>query len=714
MLPRGGSVVRQRQCTQDYDRQVQVVMLLGEEDAAPTIDVIDNGIGIAPKDFASTILSLQGSNKLKKPYLVGAFGQGGSSTIRFCDYTIIVSRRFDSPPTVGFTVIRKMILPEPYKYDAYVYLALKNEEGRLAVPSLITTARIDYYPTFKSHPVMPFDSGTLVRHVGYELDSLHNTLNPAPGNLYHLFQQMMFDPLLPFRVIDLRKPAAFGAFRNELITGSRNRLMKYTLEIGATEKQTEEQEPEESGTELRHSMPREMVSPRSDADPQIGIEYWVALNREKKKDGTLKLRARSHALYVDPQHPIIGTLHCQNQGTDTEQILKEMQLPQVAKHIVIHIDATQASKDIRNQLFTSTRETFAEGEVLNEIKRVLTKMLKEDEVLYEIEGELEESLIEKGTADVDQEVKKEISSLLRDAGFKVKDPGETVTAGNGDETYIAPIRHRRHHHIKPEPLPTLPYPQVTRFEIVYPKDKLSVHQRDNHVVRIETDADFRFGREGKLGIRAEPPKLEIASTGMLQGGRMYWRLRPTEDSKAGDTGEIIATIFKPDGSFLIAKVPYEILPAREEKGTKAKGLVPPFDIYPVDPYEERDRFDKIWDDLEPEDDITAVAYRTVPSGGTVNVYYSTAFAPYKNQLERLKQQAKLDALFRKYYKIWIGYHAILQHQERSHLAQLAGVPDEQLNKVQERERAIVAEMQVKQALQMAEMQSKVLTQSSAD
>lgn len=62
--------------TNGYDHLVRVVMLPTTNNSQPTIDVLDNGIGVTPSDFPNTILSLQNGNKIKKRYLAGAFGQG--------------------------------------------------------------------------------------------------------------------------------------------------------------------------------------------------------------------------------------------------------------------------------------------------------------------------------------------------------------------------------------------------------------------------------------------------------------------------------------------------------------------------------------------------------------------------------------------------------------------------------------------------------------
>src|SRR5207302_38530 len=86
-----------------YDRKIHAVLQNSGISSAPTIDVIDEGIGIAPSAFPSTILSLQSGNKITKWYLIGAFGQGGASTLAFCEYVLIMSRSVEHPKELGFT-----------------------------------------------------------------------------------------------------------------------------------------------------------------------------------------------------------------------------------------------------------------------------------------------------------------------------------------------------------------------------------------------------------------------------------------------------------------------------------------------------------------------------------------------------------------------------------------------------------------------------------
>ena len=102
----------------DFSHRIHVVLQPSDKESAPTIDVIDDGIGIEGKDFARTILSLQGGNKIKKHYLIGAFGQGGAATLGFCDYAVIISRSKSNPTRVAFTVVRVLKLDASFKETA--------------------------------------------------------------------------------------------------------------------------------------------------------------------------------------------------------------------------------------------------------------------------------------------------------------------------------------------------------------------------------------------------------------------------------------------------------------------------------------------------------------------------------------------------------------------------------------------------------------------
>jgi len=639
---------------QELDKRISVVLQASGLDSAPTVDVLDDGVGIKPEDFPSTILSLQSGNKITKWYLIGAFGQGGASTLAFSDYSLIVSRHRDSPQRCGFTLIRVLNLNETYKEDCFGYLAVRGGGGSLLVPSCdLGEAPLELYSDVKTEKVPQLAKGTLVRHYSYKLTGLCGKLGPGTGNLYHYLHSTLFDPLFPFRVYDLRDKSDP---RQELVRGSRNRLMRL------------QQEGEmDSRTEIKHYRPMEFVTPLGAADASIGIEYWVAINQKKVKDEYV-LRAQSHELFVETGYPIVGTLNGQNQGQLSTRLLKEMGLGMVARHIVIHLDATNASSKVRRELFSTSREGFKDGPVLEDLTRILRKMLEEDDNLATIERELTERIAKREAETTSEEVRRQVTKLLVEAGLQLREEGPTFGEGGGKEKQ--PVqRPKLPKYVTPVPLPTLPFPQVTRFEIVVPKDTMSCHANDNELVLVETDADAEFDQQGRIGIRCEPPVLEQAAKAPLRGGRIRWRLRPSSTAKPGDKGTVIVAITRPDGSQLADEVPFEILPALEEKAKKKEGFVPQFKIRPINPYDHPEEWSSAWPDLDdtsPTEHLEAVAYKPVSMGGVVHVFYSTIFLPFKAQVEKLTSQSPaLSHLFRTNYEIWIAYHAILQERNRN-------------------------------------------------
>lgn len=680
-----------------YDRMVHVVLLPSGVESAPTLDVLDEGVGIDPDAFRNTILSLHRGNKLTKRYLIGAFGQGGASTLAFCQYALIVSRAHDNPSVVGFTVVRVMRLSEDYKEDAYAYLACRRADGELIVPSVAFSDPLALYvPSGRVKTVPTLASGTLIRHIEYKLPNLTGTLSPSPKNLYQYLHNSMFDPLLPFRIMDLRDPE--GA-RIELATGSRNRLMRHVTKM--------DKDDQEGPVEIRHHRPMEFFSLRPGEEPTTGIEYWVVHHYKKsKKDGKegYVLRPNSIDNFVDPAHPIIGTLNGQNQGELTARIFKDLGLSMLAKHAIVHVDASGTTRGLRRELFATNREGFKDGDVLTELERVLRNMLEEDDELKVIEQELTDRLTKRDTEETNKEVQNQITRLLRDAGFQVKTPGEAPKGqGTGDQPVIDRLKKPRHY-VKPEPLPTLAYPNVTRFEIVQPESKMAIPIGDHDVVQVETDADAQFDKLGKVAIRSEPKVLEEHGKSPLKGGRIRWRLRPIEGALVGQTGKVIATITRPDGSQLSDEVDFEILPARQAAAKPDKGLVPPFQIIGISP-EDEVLWQSLWPNLSEEDQET-VAYKPLNANGEIHVYYSKIFKPYRETLDALASKGEAVAqYFNNGYQVWIGYHAILQESGKK---EKTDIDPEVLDAVLDDDRSRVAQMQVKQALHTARLQEELM------
>jgi hypothetical protein len=673
------------------DEQVHVVLSEGDEDTKPTIDVIDNGQGLQPEQFARTILSLQGGNKIQKKYLAGAYGQGGSSTLAFCDYTLIVSRHVDTDHIVGFTVMKLMELPEEYKENAYVYLSV-DASAQDTVPSIRLNGNLFPYAhipgTATNSPIrLPY--GTLVRSYGFRLERHSGRLGANPGNLYHLLHNMLFDPILPFRVVDYRRS---GRFQNRLVTGARNRLMSRMTD------------PQAGRTEVVHYAPLELVSALADSEPSIGIEYWVVFSRRKTASGE-RLQTYSNSRFVIQDRPIVGTLNGQNQGELTTLLVRRLGLGMVARHLIVNIDASQATKRERNELFSTTREGFRDDRALERINTYLTERMRNDPVLYRLESELIESQLLKDSSAGDQEVKSEITKLLRDTGYRIRDSGWTgavaVMPAGGLEPGAAEPK-------VVEALATLPYPWVTKLEIAAPSNQLRVPVGGQQLIKIETDGDFQLDEDGRFTIECEPAFLEVASKSFLRAGRMNWRLRTVDGASEGQRGQVTVRLTKFGGELIERQIPFEIAKPPEPSVATRKGDVPIFDIVGVDPAVQADLFRTIWPDVETGE-IDKIAFRAMEVQGELRVYYSKGFRPYRLQMDQTKSHESLAELFERNYKIWIGYHAIMQYKNKGD--HQLNLEEEMIDLIRESERTLAAEIQVKQAISSAKLQMEAVRQN---
>jgi hypothetical protein len=661
---------------------------------APTVDVVDAGIGIEPEEMPATILSLQEGNKVKKPYLIGAFGQGGSSTLGFSKYAVIISRSVASPHRIGFTIVRLVDPGADYDLDVYAYLTVEGD-----IPHVVRdkTEAIKLYEDDKLKRLPELRHGTLVRHIGFELSGLDKGLSPAPGNLYHFLHLSMFDPLIPFRAMDIRGTTA----KDERIGGSRNRLMKLVVK-------GEEDDGESGRTSVIHHKEMEDIVPLGSPESRIGVEYWVVEAKRITK-GEMHLRSSSNELFVHRGYPVVATLNGQNQGELPGKFIKDLGLGMLSRHIVVHLDASRCDRRVRRELFATTREGFKEGPQLDNVIATLAGMLKEDARLKEIEQELADRLINRDHQTTNDKVKKQIMRLLRDAGFSRSTEGESEDpggdheggaggsgeGGGGTDQGIGGTT---------SPLLTKPYPDVTRWEIVSPHELAKIRLNGRSSVRVETDADAQFDLEGLISLEFEPVQVEVAAVSALTGGRKQWRLRAAESAKVGDSGTITAVLRTPSGGEFRSAVGYEIT-APVYAGEKGKrGKVPDFEVLPISPDKEDDV--DLWVQLWPQHEGASrakkseAAYKVLKSNEKTVVYYSIGYGPYVERLERMNAKSKaLAGLFDENYQIWIGYHAILQLPAEQKA-------DESESEAMEDERRRVAQVQLRVAEEMSELQRK--------
>jgi hypothetical protein len=183
-----------------YDADNQVVLAINDasKSSLPTFDIVDKGTGISGADFPDTILSINKGNKIKreKSYLIGAFGQGGSTSLPFAKSTIIISKKDGK---YYYTIVRAVSLID-YKTQSYVFWA---PEGAIQESSFSENYEFgpDYLNDFVNSP-----SGTLVRMIETDVSTKFRQNDISkPGMLGDYINTELFSVELPVKIVENRK-----------------------------------------------------------------------------------------------------------------------------------------------------------------------------------------------------------------------------------------------------------------------------------------------------------------------------------------------------------------------------------------------------------------------------------------------------------------------------------------------------------------------------
>ena len=194
---------------EDLSSKVQVTLRDSDRPDKPTIDIRDEGTGLLAEEFADTILSLNKNRKLRKLFLAGAFGQGGSTALTYSLYTLIFSRKAvlsAKANPLAFAIVR--FNPGDANVDKHgVYEYLVD--------------RANGHPFAFDVPLDEFRTGTLVRHVAMDLAKYAAVMTAPTGSLWFLAHNYLFDPVMPFRIEEARS----GKNAATRTVGGNNRLL---------------------------------------------------------------------------------------------------------------------------------------------------------------------------------------------------------------------------------------------------------------------------------------------------------------------------------------------------------------------------------------------------------------------------------------------------------------------------------------------------------
>ena len=497
----------------DTDRRrlaenISVILEDSGEADRPTIRVTDRGIGQHPDDAPTTLLSLNENNKLAKPYLQGAYGQGASATYRFGRYTVIITRRAPAltggrADLVGWTVVwEDPGDPTVQKLPTYKYLVDANGEIPVFAPSALDDG--DWH-------------GVQITHIAYELRGYIAAYTQPKNGVWALFHSALFDPVLPF-LVGGNRPADIKAVKansTRVVIGNAARLNNPSGPRGDLDVSYRNSET----FDLTKATGRDLGS--------LSINYWV-LQRPPGSTST----SDPTASYVGTDNAVTMTLSGQRQDTESRTWLRNRtELPFLVRNLIVQIDVDGLSPVAKRELFASTRERAVDSDLRDRIYAEVATVLKQDSELRRLEREERDKLLAQSTEQVDEKVRerlrKHIQTLLKSKTRKVKRadtvPDNPGGAGGGTSK-------RDTDDSKLNAVPT---------RIAFLRDPITIKRGGTTNVWVEINAKNGYlpDHEADLSVTFDAAlggKVTDIAKSRLLGGRSQWRLQAASDAPLGD------------------------------------------------------------------------------------------------------------------------------------------------------------------------------------
>lgn len=508
---------------QGQSRKVLVTLLESGDPAKPTVDIRDKGVGLLAEEFGSTILSLNENRKLRKLFLAGAFGQGGSTALSYSPYTIIVSRKFnDSRSVVAATIVRfnKGNLQED-KHGLYEYLVDAGTG----------------HPFSFSIEDSEFEAGTLVRQVAMDLGKYKQAMTQLTSSLWYLTHHYLFDPVFPIRIEEQRGNSSKG--ENRFVGGNARRL--------------------NLGDFVEHKRDATRVF----RDGEIKLNWWVlSANGDDARN-----RINQFTLV---SKPILITFNGQKQGELPNTIIKnDLKLPYLERYVIAQVDCDRLDNESRRQLFPTTRESLRDTSILEDLRQIVVETLLEDERLPELDRQRKDRYLRRTDST-------SVENLRRRLARRVE---QFVGAGGTGSVPTPPKRPPAAPSAPREPIPVQEPPtfiEITGTEVKH------VYTGKNFKVKFKTDANPTYFDDGNSFTVIMTPPSFGRYTGVCSVrdgyGTAFFSTSP--DLEVGTQAEIILELRPPRTRTISAQTRVEVVAEPETSGSQA-GSQPTPNINPV-------------------------------------------------------------------------------------------------------------------------------------
>ncbi len=489
----------------DEPRPIAEKMILSLEDSGnkyrPSVVIRDKGIGETSRSFPKTILSLNESNKVDKPWTMGTYGQGGSVTYGFCESTIIVSRRHPAllngiTDHVAWTIVKKRY-DSSKKLPNYEYLVGTDNEVFSLSPSIFSD----------------LEHGTQVTHIEYDLQ----ISGPFTTNPFQFFNAALFDPVLPF-----------------LLTGNRGKEKDYgSRVIVGNSARLQNIERAKGDIEIAHTDSIKLDLGKENGSPVV--QYWVLrrpLSSDSKTDPT--------SSYVDAKSAVSMTLHGQRHDAEERYWIKtRANLSFLYKLMIIQIDATELTGAAKAELFASTRERGRKSGIRMKLYDTLAYSLSNDPHLKLLNYEEKERILKKSTAVANEKIRKRLGKFIKHKleEFSKTGKGKSKgTSGSGGNGGIKPKK-KKGKPGKPRDISDAHLPNDPTY-LRFKKKQIKIRQAERAHVVVEINAKNQYlpKNDSFLEISFKglnPENLRVISRSSLMGGQSRWIIEAEEHAQLG-------------------------------------------------------------------------------------------------------------------------------------------------------------------------------------
>lgn len=388
-----------RQRALETEGKVVVAINDSTKSNRPTIDVVDKGSGINGENFINTILSIHKGNKSKtdKNYLIGAFGQGGSTSLPYSYATIILSKKDGK---FYFTIVKQCEF-EDLKMKTYLYFAPNSKIIELE------NDKQEYKDKYINEFIEQ-DSGTFVRMIDMDIPREYRANDVSkPGMLGDFINTELYNVPIPVYVIENRENYKENA-------NAQNRNSFGTFYKMLTWKKYARKEM--FGTiEVEHN------------NREYKINYYVILPENKNEWGKDSACKKAYTQFNVHLKPIIYTVNGQYISDESFTKLKNAGLSFLQYRLLIDINLDVLGKEKYN-FFTTDRSKIKDSDLTKGFLDKVISTIASEPTIKELNNEIANLSV---SSNIDDSLLKDLSNNVKGYYNKYLKLGNVLSINKG-------------------------------------------------------------------------------------------------------------------------------------------------------------------------------------------------------------------------------------------------------------------------------------------